>query len=390
MSPTAVSESSAEIDPLVTQAASKIASVINDFKKELDKRDGIWATAKGAFELALNTGSSQSYRLSLVPDSDGDEYPITCSVKVNPKEDTEGANGHRDSIIPLDPATSSDAHKRTRRASDVELEKTIVSRKRKLVDGEGASNKRPRVEVDDDDDMPLISKADLEDFLYTLREDVQEDTSECVNHVQKLLVRFKNKWHDRCNFEDSMRLARPPMRDSIASNGAPPTTSFPSPSVDRDDRNASVSDLVRRESKLLSSQIRWVEECRRVATDIHDKKEENWRTSSAGFHDRNRQDRENFQTRMLNESSMQGRVLNQILNEVKTIGLYTQSMKWETPDHLARHPAFPPQPTAPAFPTAPTQPTATPTPAAPVAIPRNNGPVSTRGRGRGGGVTSKR
>ncbi|KAF2660677.1 hypothetical protein K491DRAFT_40324 [Lophiostoma macrostomum CBS 122681] len=381
LSPTAASESSAKMDPLVTQTANRIASVINDFKKELDKRDGTWATAIGSFDLALNTDSSHSYRLSLVPDSDGDEYPVTCTVKVNSEEDKEGA-------------TTSDAHKLTRRASDVELEKDLVSRKRKLDDGEGVSSKRPRVDYGDDD-LPLISKADLEDFLYKLREDVQEDTSECVNHVQKLLVRFKNEWHDRCDYEDSVRQPRAPVRDSGAGNGAPPTASFPSPSADRDDRNTSVSDLVRRESKLLSSQIRWVEECRRVAADIHDKKEENWRTSSAGFHDQNRQDRERFQASMLNESSLQGRMLNQILNEVKTIGLYAQSMKWETPDHLARHPAFPPQPTVPAFPTQPTalasQPQST-TPAAPlppVPIPRN-GPASTRGRGRGGGLVNKR
>lgn len=388
MSPTTAdaSQSGDTIDPLVAQTAKKIADVINDFKRQLDDRDGIWATANGSFELALKTNASQTYKLSITPDTDGDAYPITVSVDL--KQNKQGANG---SIATSLTAAVPGTQLRTRRDSDAELEKDVVSRKRKIDNGEDTMRKRARTDDGDADDdimSSFISKGDLEDFLFKLREDVQEDTSECVNHVQKLLRRFKEEWHDRCNYEDDQTntlQSRPPMRGSITGNGATPGVSFPSPSLDRDDTNkSSVSDTIRRESKLLSTQIRWVEDCRRVAADIHDKKEENWRTSSAGFHDRNRQDRENFQNRMLNESQVQGRVINQILNEVKAIGLYTQSMKWETPNHLATHPAYPPQPTVPAFPTQHPPPTPAVRPAAPVAntpvaIPRasnNRGPTS--------------
>jgi hypothetical protein len=231
------------------------------------------------------------------------------------------------------------------------LEKDIVSRKkRKRGDGDGAPQKRERSnEGEEEDAMPLITKDDLHDLLSKLREDIQDDTTECVNHVQKLLRRFKEEWHERTKWEDEQastrRPAREPFRDSIVGNGS----AFPSGPSEGDDQNTSTNDLIRQESKLLSSQIRWVEECRRVATAMHDEREENWRTTSAGFHEGNRQNREQFQNRMLHESAIQGKMLNEILNEVKSIGLYTQSMKWETPDHLATPSSYAPQMMAPNY-----------------------------------------
>lgn len=231
-----------------------------------------------------------------------------------------------------------------RRDSDSELEMDIISRKkRKLDEGDDTSRKKLRTEEDDEDIMPLISKDDLEDLLSRLREDIQEDTSECVNHVQKLLRRFKEEWHQKAKHDEQLtaRPTRGPLRDSVVGIEATPGA-FPSPVLDKEDQNAPLAYVVRKEAKLLSSQVRWVEECRRVAAEIHDKREDNWRTSSAGFHDRTRQDRETFQSRVLHETNMQGRMLNQILNEVKAIGLYAQSMKWETPSHLTTPPMYPP------------------------------------------------
>lgn len=364
ISPTQEAGENAGVDPLVARAAQRIATVINDFKTELDRRDTVWGTANGTFELALNTDGSQVYELTIVHDEDGEEYPVTVRAQLKKeKEEKEAPNGHPElnaSLAPLITSTPAPApaHERTRRDSDDILEKDIVSRKKRKADGgddqDDDATSRKRIRTDDamdQDMMPMVSQGNLEDLLTKFRDDIQDDTAECVNHVQKLLRRFKEEWHERTKWEDeqaSTRKAREPFRDSI---GGANSVAFPSPGVGRDDQNASTADVVRRESKLLSSQIRWVEECRRVAASIHDKREENWRTTSAGFHDRNRHDREAFQHRMLHESGVQGKMLNQILNEVKAIGLYTQSMKWETPDSMSQHPGYPPQPMVPAFPT---------------------------------------
>jgi hypothetical protein len=334
-----------DIDPLVARTAKRIADVINDFKRELDHRDSAWGEATGTIELSLK---NDDYELSIIQDPDGEEYPIT--VRATQKRGEDGANGDNTVAVPV----TSVASKRTRRDSDADLEKDIVSRKkRRLQDDDSTSRKRARTDDEEEEDaMPLVSKEDLADLLSKLREDVQDDTSECVNHVQRLVRRFRQEWQERTRLEEERAASvaqrqEPSFRDSVGGN----TTAFPLANVENDDQNISTNEVIRQEAKLLSSQIRWVEECRRVAASMHDKREENWRTSSAGFHDRNRQDRENFQNRMLHESALQAKVLNQILNEVKAIGLYTQSMKWETPDHLSTHPTYPPPMATPAFPT---------------------------------------
>ncbi|KAF2129737.1 hypothetical protein P153DRAFT_338781 [Dothidotthia symphoricarpi CBS 119687] len=331
----------ADVDPLVAQTARKIADAINDFKRELDKRDGTWANAHGALQLELS--DTHTWELAIVPDDDGDEYPITVHATL---KTPRPANGHVPAPSP--PST----FKPTRRASDADLERDLVSRKKRKLDSNAdSSSKRQRTDDggDDEDMMPLITKEDLDDLLGKLREDIQEDTSECVNHVQRLLRRFKEEWHDKAKweFEQAQTRSYPQHRDSLASNA-----SFPAPTADRDDPAAPTPEFVRREAKLLSTQIRWVEDCRRVAADIHDKREETWRTSSAGFHDRQRQDREHFQNRLLHDSGLHTQTLNQILNEVKAIGLYAQSMKWETPTSHLAYPS-PAVPTPPVFPTQP-------------------------------------
>tara|TARA_R110002003_G_scaffold68_13_gene6163 strand:+ start:41641 stop:42600 length:960 start_codon:yes stop_codon:yes gene_type:complete len=253
-------------DPLVAETAKRIAHVINDFKRQLDQRDGTWANASGHLELALD---SQTFLLTIVPDLDGDEYPITVHAQIKP---SNGA--YSDVLLPSTNLVST--HRPTRRKSDAELEGDLVSRKRrKTVEDGDVPNKLPRTRDDEEDIMPLITKEDLGDLLFKLREEVRDDTSECVNHVQRLLRRFKEGWHEKSKFGSEQSQTphpRPPLRDSFA-NGASVGASFPSPSIDRDDQSSSIPDVIRRESKLISSQMKWVEDCRRVAADIHDKRE---------------------------------------------------------------------------------------------------------------------
>jgi hypothetical protein len=362
---------SRDIDPLVAQTTKKLAHIINDFKREQDRRNGVWATINGTIELSLQRDGSQTYTLSIQPDEDGDEYPVTITAVQ--KRARGVVNNHHVPVTPLiTAATSSGVYKPTRRASDAELEKELVSRKKRQLDGDDDDSSHKRLRVEDDEDiMPLITKEDLQMLLVQLREDVQEDTSECVNHVQKLLRRFKEEWHEKTKWDDEQLVTqtRAPLRDSVAA-----TTAFPSPGHDRsDDQNMTLPDIIRKESRLLSSQVLWVEECRRVAADIHDKREETWRTSSASFHEHARLDRESFQNRILHESTLQGRMLNQILSEVKAVGNYALSLKWETPGNITPYAPVPSTPAAPAFPTQ-----------AP-----STGAGSGRGRGRGRGTGSK-
>jgi hypothetical protein len=386
---------------LVSQAAEQIASVLNNLKRDLDNRDGTAATVRGRFELSVD---AQAYELNLVDSEEGDEFPLTVEARI-----LKGKNASNGAVA------SPPVHKPMRRPSDAELEKDLVSRKRARHDqneDEDASNKRQRFD-EEEDVMPLITKEDLQDIVATLREDIQEDTSECVNHVQKLLRRFKEEWHEQ--------QTRPPPRSPIVDSTPTIGASFPTPAENGDSQGATLPDMIRRESKLISNQIRWVEECRRVAHESHDKREDNWRTTSASFHDRARQDREDFQNRMLREAAMQAQRMDQILNEVRSIGLYSQSMKWETPasmsnqghppQHVSPYPPQPsqhrqsisahpqptpshPQPLRPTFPTSAQPGPPQPAPSQqPVAIPRGptTGPTAgpttmapTRGKGKNG------
>jgi hypothetical protein len=321
-------------DPLVVQLAGRIAGAINDFKRELDKRDGTCASAHGELELVLQ---SQTFLLTVVPDEHGEEYPVTVGTTFKTHDATNAG-------APLPTTAHATSYQPTRRASNVELQGDFVSlKKRKFEENGDVLHKRTRTDTEGGT-MPLITKEDLNNLLSKLREDIQENTNECVTPIHRLLRRFKEEWHEKSqhDYEQSqIPHISPRVRDSIP-NVTTSDALFPSPSHDRDDQNASVPDIVRREAKLISNQIKWVEDCRRIAANTHDKREETWRTSSAGFHDRQRQDREKFQNRILHESAAHSQTLNHILNEVKAIGLYAQSMKWETPStHLYPPPTLP-------------------------------------------------
>jgi hypothetical protein len=106
----------------------------------------------------------------------------------------------------------------------------VTWRERKHDDSGETSNKRLCTD-EDEDIMPLITKEDLADLLSKLRDDdVQEDTSECVNHVHQLLRRFKDERHEKSQHDVEQSHA-PPInllhRDSMP-NSIAPNASFPS------------------------------------------------------------------------------------------------------------------------------------------------------------------
>jgi hypothetical protein len=278
MSPSTPPASDA-LGPLLAQTADRIAHVLNDLTRELDSRAGVCSHARGEIALTL---ASQTFVLSLASDAHANE----CSVSVQP------ATGHAPTCLP-------------RRASHAEPVRDVVPRKRKADEHGETPTKRPRTgDAVGQDRTPLISKDDLDDLLATLRDGGKENITECVNHVQRLLRRFSDESHDKSQSDDEQRLilhTEASLRTPLPS-GAVPGTSTPLPSLDRDDPNTLIHDTVRQEAKLVSTQIKWVDECRRVAAGLHDKREEARRTTSAAFHDRQRQDRENFQNRILHES----------------------------------------------------------------------------------------
>lgn len=290
------------IDPLVAAMAGRIADVINEFRRELHQRDGTWNLARGTIELALST---QTLELTIEPNGEGEEHPIT--VRPKPKPHISAADAYD---TPLSPMEACSNYQPRPSASGSDLEEELISRKRRKLDEPGGNKKRPRVK----DPMPLVTKANLDDLLAKFRHDIQEDTSECVYHVEQLLGRFKEEWHEKDDEELRTGLVQGDFRSS---------------DVKPDKQQILSLDVIQRETKLISNQIKWLEDCRRIGADKHDKREDTWRCSSAAFHDRQRQNRESFQNRMLHESDSHAQTLNLILDEVRAIG-----MKLPTPNSL--------------------------------------------------------
>ena len=357
LSPGSAETATGMIDPLVAKTAKKIADVINDFKRELDQRDGTWAHAQGSLELALKIRqSTETFKLTLVPGQDGDKCPITVQTVLKKPE-----------VIIVDSDTKPtipSIFKPMQHASDAKLRRDVIlHKKRKLDDGEDESNKYSRTSGDDDDGdddddtVSLIDKDDLDDLLVELQKDIQEET-DTASHVQRLLRRFKGEWRKKSKLgceQSRTKQSGARLRDSISAVGSGPSGPFSPSDVEGNGVSDSIADTVRQETGLILRQIKWAEDCRRIANEVHIKREDTWRTSSAGFHDQQRQNRENFQNRMVHESAMHSQTLNQILNEVKAIGLYAQNMKWETPSYLNHMPNMSPQiPTPSTFPTQPT------------------------------------
>lgn len=118
---------------------------------------------------------------------------------------------------------------------------------------------------------------------------------------------------------------------------APP----PAPIADDDgsgDADQSEFDRIMTKFGNVSAQIRWVEECRRLAGQAHDAREEKWRSTSATFHDDNRKQVERHQMWMTAEMGWQRNMLIQLANDLKGLYPLAHSMKWETPpsmNHMA-------------------------------------------------------
>lgn len=220
--------------------------------------------------------------LTIAPDQDRAGHSVHVQTRLTSSRDTNSpvslsSVGRSPEVL----TTIQQSQSNTQVAQDV-----ISPTKRRFEGSPDNSNKRPRT---DNDVTSLISQEDLDDLLSSLRDDIQSNTSNSINHVQSLLRRFKQerRTDSYCNDRHLHTTRTPaPVHDSSAPNGMTSDASFPAASVNLDARITTITNVVRQEAKLVSKQIRWVDDCRRVTADIHDEREEMWRTSSAGFHDR--------------------------------------------------------------------------------------------------------
>ncbi|QDS71296.1 hypothetical protein FKW77_001482 [Venturia effusa] len=117
------------------------------------------------------------------------------------------------------------------------------------------------------------------------------------------------------------------------------------PAEDHADSNASIMTKLHS----VSAQIKWVEECRRIADEAHDGREERWRSSSATFHDETRKARERHEAWVVQEMAWQRNMLIGLSNDMKGLHSIGHSMKWETPASMQQvPPPGPPLPMGPA------------------------------------------
>lgn len=95
----------------------------------------------------------------------------------------------------------------------------------------------------------------------------------------------------------------------------------------------------------ISEQVKWIEDCRRVAEKHHTTREENWRSSSATFHDDTRIAREKHEYWLAREMSWHRGMLNNISDRLRNTSgvsqtpnvVTSQIPKWEPPAN--QHPA---------------------------------------------------
>jgi hypothetical protein len=180
--PSVASSTDAEkLDDLIDQTARRIGSVIEGLKRDVVQGDS--TTADGT--LAIRIGS-QTCVLTIAPNQDREGYSVHVQTRLTSSRNTN-------SPAPLSSvAPSPDFLTATQQSqSNSQVAQNVISpTKRRFEDSPDNSNKRPRT---DNDVTSLISKEDLDDLLSSLRDDIQSNTNNSINHVQSLLWRFKQE-----------------------------------------------------------------------------------------------------------------------------------------------------------------------------------------------------
>ncbi|KAJ9647300.1 hypothetical protein H2199_002287 [Coniosporium tulheliwenetii] len=362
----------------IAVTAENLKDTLADLKRQCETLEGSSSKVyiSGSITVEVRTPVSQSHQISVVDDLEAD--PPSLGVVVKQLASTTNGNGHAraPSHAPGAPSPYSLPFFAPTSTNILDLDRTLESdlvprKKRKRDDddddddggdtnGLGSAPKRLRedsggdeaMEADEKDLMDMSSK-EFQALLSELRDDVQEDTTAGLNHLQRLLRRWREQWREKNGWLfDYFKLQHEEERRK--------KQWFEAKFKALED---ALAHKVMAQFRNLSNQIRWVEDCRRIADEAHDIKEDNWRVTSATFHDNSQRRQQSHENWVKAEMKKQGNVLTQVLTEVRGLSNLTMSLKWETPTAPApttaansRAPVpIPrlPKPRAPPFPTLP-------------------------------------
>ncbi|EON65180.1 hypothetical protein W97_04417 [Coniosporium apollinis CBS 100218] len=347
----------------IAVTAENLKDALADLKRQCEALEGSSSKVyiSGSITVEVRTPVSQSHQISVVDDLEADPPSLGVVVKQLDKAGAVNGNTKVPSDAPSAPSPYSHPFFAPASTNLIDLDRALESdliprRKRKRDDGEeeesnmngqGSARKRLREDLDDEPmeadekDLMDMSSKEFQTLLSELRDDVQEDTTAGLNHLQRLLRRWREQWREKNGWlfdyfklqheeerrkkqwfeakfkalEDALGTGDTPIEDELAEGG----------------EVADKAHKIMAQFRNLSNQIRWVEDCRRIADEAHDIKEDNWRITSATFHDNSQQRQQSHENWVKAELKKQGNVLTQVLTEVRGLSNLTMSLKWETP-----------------------------------------------------------
>jgi len=281
---------------VATSAARSLKSILNDLITQLKQQEDVAVTITGDFKLEI--GGRQAFNVSLFQDDEPDRSPA-LEFKIEQQAKNSIPDDTPETAAGARCSSGDTTNARLKRPRDDTGDTEPIDL---TTDTDAPKRKRPHTARTPSDSLSLVNRAGLQHAT------ISPDTTK------------------------SKPIAPPP----------------PGPSDSTADHVKSVSD-----------QIRWVEQCRRLADEAHDKREEKWRVTSATFHDDNRRklDAHNAKVDSHNvwlsqEMLRQSTLLNQLMGEVKGLYPLMHTVKWETPANAFGAAAVPaPPPPAAASPT---------------------------------------
>ncbi|KAF2838533.1 hypothetical protein M501DRAFT_992507 [Patellaria atrata CBS 101060] len=369
----------------------QLKDILEGLKKQLESPAGSYVDISCNFTVDIRGPCPESYKIVLVHDLDA--TPSGLDVRVE--------NSPRDSVITLPtpisaghPAPTPVARFPNKMDLDMMLERDLMSR-RKLQqqeeenankqggdDGSNTSLKRKRDE--EETPAPSRSRLELQKMLENNRDDIQDDTVESVNHLQRLMRRWREQWRDKNawmfdffkQMHEEERSKKAWLEERFAALHREIGADLAQPVIEENGSESGSKARLFMELKNLSNQVKWVEDCRRIADASHDKKEDTWRSTSATFHDQMRRQRETYEQWMIQEVKTLRSMLSHVLGEIRALSPVVMSLKWDDPTfrHPAPPPAIPYGAPAPAPPPHPqhSTPRANQTPASKVPLPPSN------------------
>lgn len=329
--------------PRLEEIGSHVGDFLNGIQSEL-KEKGEAVSMSGTITIRLGKGDVQTVRLQLVEDltsSDGSLHVHVDSWKGNNPPEVRRAS----------PRSPNDQYQLGQDLSE-DIQPRLKKRKLSQPNDDDLGHGDPAAKAtpgpSEPKDVADMTSDELEQMLSKNRDDIQTDTVDAVNQTNRILRKFHEQWRDHVAWLVNKGVSTPAMSAmgsetvTRTQNGramvvpqqpaSQPRASFPqagdpnsSPALSRPSPSAPTALQLSQ----LSKQIRWLEDCRRIAAEVHDKREETWRISSASFHDSSRRDRETHEKHMSKEMAEQKKMLSDLMNEVRHLNTLTYSLKFD-------------------------------------------------------------